>query len=75
MIDTLTRPEVDTPELTDERKAELAEIELGVIANYTLADAIREGSKSTTQAIGWGDGKSACALSAAYIAASQRGYL
>lgn len=80
MLDTLTRPteapETIVPdELSDERKAELAAIELSVIGNYTLADAIREGSKSTTQTAGWGNGETACALSAAYIAASKRGYL
>lgn len=45
-----------------------------VLNNYTLADAIREGSTVSTQAYNWGAGESACALSAAFIACSARGY-
>ena len=40
---------------------------------YTLVDAIREGSTVTKQAYNWGDGDTACALSAAVIAARSRG--
>ena len=43
--------------------------------NYTLADAIREGSSVTDKANGWGDGAEACALHAAVIAAKARGYM
>lgn len=43
--------------------------------NYTLADAIREGSSVTDKADGWGDGDKACALHAAVIAAQARGYM
>lgn len=42
---------------------------------YTLADAIREGSKYTTQSYNWGHGESACALSAAALAAQAHGYI
>lgn len=43
--------------------------------NYRLSDAIREGSTVTKQAVGeWGDGETACALSAAVIAAKARNY-
>lgn len=42
---------------------------------YTLADAIREGATVTEAATGWGTGYSACALSAAVIAARSRGHL
>lgn len=63
----------------DEKASELnemlGEIELNVIGNYSLADAIREGSHVTTQAHTWGDGDNACALSAAVIAARRRDYL
>lgn len=62
-------------ELDETLKSELGSIELGVIGNYTLADAIREGVKVTTKAEGWGDGDSACAMSAAVIAATNRGFV
>lgn len=55
---------------------ELALIEEKVLTNYTLADAIRDGSTVTSQSQGWGDGdREACALSAAVVAATARGYL
>lgn len=41
----------------------------------TLADAIRAGSTVTEQAYGWGDGQSACALSAAALYAKAHGFL
>jgi hypothetical protein len=44
-----------------------------VLKNVTLGDLIREGSSKTTQSYTWGDGESACALSAAYLAARARG--
>jgi hypothetical protein len=50
-------------------------ISLEVATSYTLADAIREGSTVTEQAYSWGSGNSACALSAAAIAARVRGYV
>ncbi len=53
---------------------ELGEIELNVLGNYTIADAIREGSMVTTQAFNWGTGENACAMSAAVLAARARGY-
>lgn len=62
-------------EKVTELRAVLGEIELKVLGNYTLADAIREGSTVTDQAYNWGDGNTACALSAAVIAAKARGYM
>jgi hypothetical protein len=61
-------------ERVDALKQMFAEIELGVLTEgYTLADAIREGSQVSDQKIGgWGDGKNACALTAAYMAAKAR---
>lgn len=54
----------------------LGEIEMGVLTSFTLADAIREGSKVTEQAVGsWGDGESACAMTASVVAAKARGYM
>lgn len=61
-------------ELSTNLKAELGEIELRTM-EYTLADAIREGSTVSTQARDWGTGDSACALTAAVIAAKARGYV
>lgn len=58
----------------DHLKETLAAIEEKVVMGYTLADAMREGSTVTTQEYGWGGDESACALSAAAIAATARGY-
>lgn len=63
-------------ELDTEMKAELANIELNLLTKpYSLADAIRDGGKVTTKSIGWGDGQTACALSAASIAAKAKGLI
>lgn len=63
-------------ETSEELEKTLGEIELDVLANYTLADAIREGAGMTKQSRGWGDGiETACALTAAMTAAKARGYL
>lgn len=43
--------------------------------NYRLSDAIREGSTVSEQAYGWGNGETACALTAAVLAAKARGYM
>lgn len=54
----------------------LRELELETITQYTLADAIREGSSVSTQSFeGWGNGERVCALSAARLAARARGYI
>jgi hypothetical protein len=61
-------------ELSEALKSQLGEIELRTF-EYTLADAIREGSSVTEHAVGgWGDGENACALTASLIAAEARGY-
>lgn len=58
----------------DNAKA-LSDIDEDVTLNYTLADAIREGSQVTDQAYTWeADGK-VCALSAAVLAAKARGLM
>lgn len=61
-------------ELSEQLMAELGEIELRTM-EYTLADAIREGSTVSTQAYSWGNGETACALTAGVIAAKARGYI
>jgi len=68
---------LEIDEVTEELRTMLSEIELGVItAGYSLADAIREGCTVSQQATGsWGDGKNACALTAAFIAAKARNLL
>jgi hypothetical protein len=71
----MNKIEEKAAELEAELKKELGEIELAVIGNYTLADAIREGCMVTDQAYEWGNGDTACALSAAVIAAQARGYM
>ena len=63
----------------DEKAKELQdtinEIGMSVLTGYTLADAIRDGSKVSTQEYGWGNGETACALTAAVIGAKSRGYV
>lgn len=60
----------------DELRQMLGEIELDVTTSYTLADAIREGSRVTSQKVGgWVQGHSACALGAANLAARARDYI
>jgi len=49
--------------------------ELKRMTTYRLSDAIREGSKVTTQARAWVSGDSMCAMSAAVCAAKARGYM
>lgn len=61
-------------ELSENLKKDLGEIELRTM-EYSLADAIREGSSVSKQAYNWGDGETACALTAAVIAAKARGYV
>lgn len=57
-------------------KQDLAEIELDVLSNFTLADAIREGSKHTNQLhYTFVHDNGLCALSAAYMSAQARGYM
>lgn len=81
-MDTLTRKvnELRTNLATGagldaETMADLAAIDLKVSTGYTLADAIREGSTVSDQAFTWGDGETACALTAAVMAARARGYI
>lgn len=62
-------------EKIEEIKAVIDEIGMDVATSYTLADAIREGSLVTTQEYGWGNGDTACAMSAACMAAKARGYM
>jgi hypothetical protein len=65
-----------TEQKIDELKNMLSGIEEEVMMRpLTLADVMREGSKITTQAYGWGDGENACALHAAAISASARGLI
>lgn len=57
-------------------RKELGEVELSVIGNFTLADAMREGSKvSKHNQNGWGDGDTACALLSVIISARSRDYV
>lgn len=56
-------------------RAELGEIEMEVTTSYTLADAIREGCQVSEQAYNWGDGATACAMTAAVVAARSRGFM
>lgn len=77
MITTRETKAKELQEVLDaETQAALGEIELGVLtAPYSLADAIRDGIRVTNKARGWGNGSTACALSAASIAAKSKGLL
>jgi len=71
----MARIDEKAAELSEQLRAELGAIELSV-SEYTLADAIREGSTVTThEQAGWGTGESACALTAALVAAKARNYV
>lgn len=62
--------------MDEDTKALLSEIDMRVqTEGITLATLIREGSTVSKQAYAWGDGETACALSAAVISARARGLL
>jgi hypothetical protein len=66
------------PDLEPIRKLreELALIEEKVVTGYTLADAIREGSRVSGKLVGDAvRGASSCALGAGWIAAQARGFI
>ncbi len=65
----------DLKGLDADTAAELRGIEGDVLMNYTLADAIREGSEVTDQAYTWEKDGKVCALSAAVLAAKARHYI
>jgi len=75
MTVTKTRLDEKADELSASLVSEINEIGMGVLTGYTLADAIREGSTVTDQAYNWGNGDTACALTAGVIAAKARGYI
>lgn len=70
----MTKIDEKALELSEQLKRDLGDIELRTM-EYTLADAIREGAGVTSKAVGWGNGETACALTAAVIAAKARGYV
>ena len=70
-----TTEKVTTSTKVDEIRQMLGDIEMDVLTEYTLADAIREGSKVSTQSYGWGAGEQMCAMHAAVAAALARGYM
>lgn len=66
------------PDLEPVRKLreELALVEEKVVTGYTLADAIREGSRVTEKLEGgFVQDDTACALGAGWIAAKARGFI
>lgn len=67
---------VTTETKVDELREMLGGIEMDVLTSYTLADAMREGSKVSEQSVGtWGQGETMCALHAAVTSAAARGFL
>lgn len=63
-----------TEEKVEQLRESISAIDLDRL-NYRLSDAIREGSTVTEKAEGWGNGERACAMHAAVISASARGYI
>lgn len=75
-IDTpRTRLDEKADELSALLEADINKIGMEVLTGYTLADAIREGSTVSDQAYAWGNGDTACALTAGVIAAKARGFI
>jgi hypothetical protein len=78
MTITITEPDVAVeatlaPEKVDEA---LSGLDFTTPTRIHVADLIRMGSKETKQAFGsWGDGETACALTAAAIAAQRLGII
>jgi hypothetical protein len=64
-----------TEQIVEQIRADLTQIEEGVILNTTVADLIRMGAPHTVQANGWGAGEQACALSAAALSAKAMGFI
>ncbi len=63
-------------ERADELAQQMEDIEFKAVTEYTLADAIRDGSTvSEHNPRGWGNGETACALTAGVIGFVARGYL
>lgn len=62
-------------EVVEALRASLAGIEESVVTQVSISDLIRQGSAETVQANGWGEDDSACALSAAALAAKALGYI
>lgn len=61
-------------EKVEQLKEQLGELELQVLTEGpTLASLIRCGTRVTAQARNWGDGDTACTLSAAFLAARTLG--
>lgn len=72
---TETPSTTTSPPLTPSISDPITAIEFDNVVGYKLSDAIRDGSKNTTQAYGWGDGvTTGCALTAARIAVDGKGY-
>jgi len=70
-------PKTKLDEKADELRREIEDIGDKVLGNYTLADAMREGSSVTDQEMQWPDSNSdyskACAITAAVISLKARG--
>lgn len=62
-------------EALTEIRNDLSAIEEMVVTGVHLADLIRIGSAHTTQAVGWGNESTACAMSAAALGAVAMGVL
>lgn len=66
---------MDTTMTTESISAPPGDLDFDTRVGMTLADAMREGSKETAQALGWGNGvETACALTAAGIVVNRKGY-
>lgn len=71
----ITEQPLDTTTVDQETLEVLDGIEETVTQRVHIADLMRQGALNTVQAKGWGNGGAACALSAAALAAHDRGLI
>lgn len=74
-MSTITAGTRTQDEVVEALRTTLSGIEESVVTQVSIADLIRKGASETTMAKGWGDADSACALSAAGLAAKALGYI
>jgi hypothetical protein len=71
----ITEQPLDTTTVDQETLNALDDIEETVTQRVHIADLMRQGALNTVQAKGWGEGGAACFLSAAGLAARERGLI
>lgn len=79
MSDTNTTTVIETAPVhpaVEALRQTLGAIEMDVLTNFTLGDAMREGATVTGQKVGgWIDESKSCGLGSAFLAAQARGFV